>query len=204
MGRNGNEVLFLSIPAFQNSFSWTHIFLHCCPSTFSNPDPLVFCTWKPKSSPHKPENEELVCYPSNTPQVFYCLHLKQPRSSTVQWWSHQWFRTQEVSMLFIGTVVSYYLVLYTKDSVLSIRIVLIAPQSRVVLGSLCCWILLKYLGSISIIHTSYHAQLREQCFSHRSFPCSYFLSFWIVSISSSKKALISVHLHKANIWPLSC
>lgn len=174
MGRNGNEALFLSIPAFQNSFSWTHTSLHCCPSTFSKPDPLVFCSWKPKSSPHKPENEELVCYLTNTPQVFYCLHLKQSSSSTVQRWSHQWFRTQEVSMHFIGTVVSYYLDLYRKDPVLSIRIVLITPKSRVVLGSLCCWILLKYLGSISTIHTSYHAQLREQCFSHRSFPAVIF------------------------------
>lgn len=174
MGRNGNEALFLSIPAFQNSFSWTHTFLHCCLSTFSNPDPLVFCTWKPKSSLPKPENEELVCYPSNTPQVVYCLHLKQSRSSTVQWWSHRWFRTREVSVLFIRTVVSYYLVLYRKEPVLSIRIVLLTPKSRVVLGSLCCWILLKYSGSISLIHTSYHAQLREQYFSHRSFSAVIF------------------------------
>lgn len=170
MGRNGNEALLLSVPAFQNSFSGTHTSLHCRLSIFSNPDPLVFCTWKPKSGPYKPENDKLVSYPSNRPQVFYCFHLKQSRGSTLQWWSHQQFRTQEVSMLFVGTVLSSYVVLYRKVPVLSIRRALITPKSRGVSGSLCCWILLKYLGSISIIHTSYHAQLRELCLSNRSFP----------------------------------
>jgi len=41
-------------------------------------------------------------------------------------------------MLFIGTAVSYYVVLHRKVPVSSIRTVLIIPKSRVVSGLLCC------------------------------------------------------------------